>query len=161
MAALTSDRNTEYSLGDLLSIPVAGSTRIFAGALVCSNAAGYAVPAADTAGYIIEGVAVAQADNRTGSNGDVEVVVRRRGRFRLDCASALDQAAQGARVYVSDDHTVAAADDVTNDVAAGVIDRVQGSDECWVSIDAVVLSGRAWSPATTTTAAATTTTSGA
>ncbi len=47
MAPLTQDRNTEYSLGDLLAIPVAGETRIFAGSLVCSNGSGYAVPASD------------------------------------------------------------------------------------------------------------------
>ncbi len=157
MTALTSDRNTEYSLGDLLSMPVAAGARVFAGALVCSNADGYAVRASDTAGLVFEGVATAQADNRTGADGDVRVVVRRRGRYLLDSASALDQSALGAQVYAADDHTVAAAADVTNTVAVGVIDRVEAADECWVSIDAAVLAGRAW---TATTAAATTTTAG-
>jgi len=154
MAALTSDRNTEYSLGDLLSIPVAAETRIFAGSLVCSNADGYAVPAADTAGLVFEGVATAQADNRNGADGDLSVVVRRRGRYRLDCASALDQSALSAQVYAEDDQTVAVAGDVDNDVAVGVIDKVEGAGDCWVSIDAAVLAGKSWSPATTTTAAA-------
>jgi len=154
MAALTSDRNTEYSLGDLLSIPVAAETRIFAGSLVCSNADGYAVPAADTAGLIFEGVATAQADNRNGADGDLNVVVRRRGRYRLDCASALDQSALSAQVYAEDDQTVAVAGDVDNDVAVGVIDKVEGAGDCWVSIDAAVLAGKSWSPATTTTTAA-------
>lgn len=154
MAALTSDRNTEYSLGDLLSIPVAAETRIFAGSLVCSNADGYAVPAADTAGLIFEGVATAQADNRNGAGGDLNVVVRRRGRYRLDCASALDQSALSAQVYAEDDQTVAVAGDVDNDVAVGVIDKVEGAGDCWVSIDAAVLAGKSWSPATTTTTAA-------
>lgn len=154
MAALTSDRNTEYSLGDLLSIPVAAETRIFAGSLVCSNADGYAVPAADTAGLVFEGVATAQADNRNGADGDLNVVVKRRGRYRLDCASALDQSALSAQVYAEDDRTVAVAGDVDNDVAVGVIDKVEGAGDCWVSIDAAVLAGKSWSPATTTTAAA-------
>ena len=154
MAALTSDRNTEYSLGDLLSIPVAAATRIFAGSLVCSDADGYAVPAADTAGLVFEGVATAQADNRTGEAGDLSVVVRRRGRYRLDCASGLDQSALSAKVYAYDDHTVAAADDVTNDVLVGVIDKVEGAGDCWVSIDEAALAGKSWSAATTTTAGA-------
>ncbi len=154
MAALTSDRNTEYSLGDLLSIPVAAETRIFAGSLVCSNADGYAVPAADTAGLVFEGVATAQADNRNGADGDLNVVVKRRGRYRLDCASALDQSALSAQVYAEDDRTVAVAGDVDNDVAVGVIDKVEGAGDCWVSIDAAVLAGKSWSPATTTTTAA-------
>ena len=153
MAALTSDRNTEYSLGDLLSIPVAAETRIFAGSLVCSNADGYAVPAADPAGLIFEGVATAQADNRNGAGGDLNVVVRRRGRYRLDCASALDQSALSAQVYAEDDQTVAVAGDVDNDVAVGLIDKVEGAGDCWVSIDAAVLAGKVWSPVTTTTTA--------
>jgi len=159
MAALTSDRNTEYSLGDLLSMPVAAGSRIFAGALVCSDAAGYAVRAADSAGLIFEGVATAQADNRLGAAGDARVVVRRRGRYRLDCASLLDQSALGAQVFAVDDHTVAAAGGVQHGVAVGVIDKVEAAHECWVSIDAAVLAGKAWS-ATTTTAGATTTPGG-
>ncbi len=158
MAALTSDRNTEYSLGDLLSIPVAASTRIFAGSLVCIGADGYAVPAADTAGLLFAGVATARADNLNGADGDVRVVVRRRGRYRFDYQGALSQAALGGRVYAADDQTVDSANGVTNDVLVGVIDRVQGSDECWLSIDAAVLAGRAWDEPTTTTAAPTTTT---
>jgi hypothetical protein len=159
MAALTSDRNTEYSLGDLLSIPVAAGSRIFAGALVCSNAGGYAVRAADSAGLVFEGVATAQADNRNGEAGDVRVVVRRRGRYRLDCASTLDQSALSAQVYAVDDHTVGVAEDVAHSVAVGVIDKVESAGECWVSIDAGVLAGKAWSaPATTTSRATTTTT---
>jgi hypothetical protein len=153
MSILTSDRNTEYSLGDLLSVPVAASTRIFAGSLVCVNALGYAVPAADTAGLLFAGVATAQADNRTGGLGALSVVVRRRGRFRFNSASALDQSALGARVYAADDQTVAVAGDVANDVPVGVIDKVESAGNGWVSIDAAVLAGRGWTtPVTTTTA---------
>jgi len=154
MTALSSDRNTEYSLGDLLSVPVAAGERIFAGSLVCVNTAGYGVPAADTAGLLFAGVATAQADNRTGSDGELSVVVRRRGRFRFDCASALDQSAVGAQVYAVDDQTVAAESDVSNSVAVGVIDRAESSGNGWVSIDAAVLAGRAWAPTTTTTSGA-------
>ncbi len=157
MAALTSDRNTEYSLGDLLSIPVAAGACIYAGALVCADADGYAVPAADAAGLIFQGVATAQADNTAGADGDLSVVVRRRGRYRYAYQGALSQAALGGRVYAVDDQTVDAADDVTNDVAVGVIDKAEGAGECWVSIDAAVLAGRAFSEPTTTT----TTTAGA
>jgi hypothetical protein len=162
MTALTSDRNTEYSLGDLLSIPVAASTRVFAGSLVCIDAEGYAVPAADSAGLIFAGVATARADNLDGSAGEVSIVVRRRGRYRFGYQGSLEQSAAGARVYAVDDQTVDNADGVSNDVAVGVIDRVEGPDDCWVSIDAAVLAGRAWTePTTTTSAPTTTTTSGA
>lgn len=161
MTALTADRNTEFSLGDLLSIPVAGSTRIFSGSLVCTNANGHAVPAADTAGYLFEGVAVARVDNRTGSDGDLSVVVRRRGRFKFDFRGGLSQAAQSARVYAADDHTVDVAADVTNDVQVGVIDRIENAGQAWVSIDRAVLEGKSWDEPTTTTAEGTTTTAAA
>lgn len=155
MAALTSDRNTEYSLGDLLSIPVAAGERIFAGSLVCSNADGQAVPASDGAGLVFEGIATAQVDNRNGSDGDLSVVVRRRGRFKLDYRGAITQAAQSARAFAVDDHTVDAADDVTNDVLVGIIDKVESAGEAWVSIDAAVLAGKDWSEPTTTTTSGT------
>ena len=143
MTALAMDRNTEYSLGDLLSVPVAASARIFAGSLVCVGADGYAVPAADTAGLLLAGVATAQADNRTGQDGDLSVVVRRRGRFRFGSSSALDQSSVGAKAFALDDQTVALAAGVSHSVAVGVIDKVESASSGWVSIDAAVLAGRA------------------
>jgi len=159
MTALTQDRNTEYSLGDLLAIPVAAGEEIFAGSLVCSSGAGYAVPAADTAGLKFEGVATENVDNSGGSDGDLSVVVRRRGRYRFGSSSALDQSALGAKVYAVDDQTVSAdAEDVTNDVLVGLIDRVEAASDCWISIDCAVLDGRAWTEPTTAAPTTTTTT---
>jgi hypothetical protein len=152
MAALTSDRNTEYSLGDLLSVPVAANTRVFSGSLVCVNSSGYAVPAADSAGLKFMGVATAQADNRNGANGDLSVIVRRRGRYRLDYAGTLVQSGLGASVYAVDDHTVDAANGVTDDVLVGSIAKPAGSDQCWVDIDLAAIQGSAWQEPTTTTA---------
>jgi hypothetical protein len=156
MTALTQDRNTEWSLSDMLALPVAAGERIFSGSLVCSNEHGYAVPAADAAGLKFEGVALEQADNRAGESGDLSITVRRRGRFRFASATPLDQSALGAKVYAVDDQTVAAdAAGVANDVLVGVIERVEASDDCWILIDPAVQTGKAWSPApaTTTTAA--------
>jgi hypothetical protein len=144
MAGLTGDRNTEYSLGDLLSIPVAAGARIFGGALVCTDAGGYAMPAKDAPGLTFQGIATAQVDNRSGADGAVRVVVRRRGRYRLDCSSTVRQAAMSAWVYALDDHTVAPAHHTANGVPVGVIDRPENSEECWVSIDAAVLQGNPW-----------------
>jgi len=155
MTALTQDRNTEYSLGDLLAIPVEAGVRIFAGSLVCSNASGYAVPADDSAGLVFEGVATEQADNRLGADGDENVVVRRRGRYRFACQTSLDQSAMSAQVYVVDDQTVSAyAAEVSNDVVCGVIDKIDGAHDCWISIDHDVLAGQSWTEPTTTTTAA-------
>jgi hypothetical protein len=142
MTALTADRNTEYSLGDLLSVPVAAGATLYAGSLVALDADGYAVPAADTAGLTLAGVAVARVDNSAGADGALNVILRRRGRYRLASASALTQASIGASVYAADDQTVALVADVTNDIAAGVVDKVESASDCWVSIDAAVLAGR-------------------
>ena len=154
MAALSADRNTEYSLGDLLSIPVAATETIYAGALVCTDADGYAVPAADTAGLTFAGVATARADNASGADAAISVVVRRRGRYKLDYQGWLTQAGMSAKVYVVNDQTVDAANGTTNDIQVGIIAKVEAAGECWVDIDAVVLAGKAWDEPTTTTAGA-------
>jgi hypothetical protein len=156
MAALTRDRNTAYSLGDLLAIPVAAATQIFAGSLVCCNAAGYAVPADDAVGYIFMGVAEAGVDNRLGDDGDLDVVVRRRGRFRFASDTALDQSTLGACVFAVDDQTIVADEaEETNDVFVGILARVEAADDCWVDIAPIC---REWEVPTTTTAAGATTT---
>jgi len=151
MAALSSDRNTEYSLGDLLAIPVAGSTEIFAGSLVCTDSGGYAVPGADTAGYTFEGVATEHVDNSAGSAGDKRAIVRRRGRYHFDCASPLNQASMSGEVCVSDDQTVADDSDVTNGIACGRIDKIESDGSVWISIDRYAATGKSWAPPTTTT----------
>ena len=159
MSALTQDRNTEYSLGDLLAVPVAAATTIYAGSMVCVNSAGYAVPAADTAGFTFVGVATEKIDNSDGANGDLSIVVRRRGRYRFGCQTNLNQSAQSAAVYAVDDQTVSAdAAETTNDVRVGTIDKIESGGDCWVSIDDAVIAGVAWTEPTTTAAPTTTTT---
>ena len=153
MTALTQDRKTDYSLGDLLAIPVAAGETIYTGSLVCTNPEGYAVPAADSAGYTFEGVATERADNSDGSDGDVTVVVRRRGRYRFACASNLGQAAMSGEVCVADDQTVADDSDVLNSVACGRIGRIEAGGDVWISIDHYTQAGKTWSPPTTTTTA--------
>ena len=81
MSALTRDRATPYREGIEVEYPVAANMKIYAGSLVCVNAAGYAVPAADTSGYRFAGVALEQVDN---SDGGKNVRVRRAGVFEFD-----------------------------------------------------------------------------
>ena len=152
MAQLTHDRSTQYSLGDLLAVPVAAGEAIYSGSLVASNGSGYAVPASDSAGIVFEGVAVEQADNSDGSDGEVQVIVRRRGRYLFDAQSPLDESARSAPAYAVDDHTVEADEtQVSSSVQVGVIDKLENSGECWISIDADALNTRTWSEPTTTT----------
>ena len=152
MAQLTHDRGTQYSLGDLLAVPVAAGQCIYSGALVASNDSGYAVPASDSSGLVFEGVAVERADNSDGADGDVNVIVRRRGRYLFDAQSPLDESARSAPAYAVDDQTVEAdGSQVSNSVQVGVIDRIENPGECWISVDADVLNPRTWSEPTTTT----------
>ncbi|TVR08010.1 MAG: hypothetical protein EA385_11115 [Salinarimonadaceae bacterium] len=109
MAALTNDRNTRRRAGDLYSDPVAAATIIYAGALVCLNAAGNAVPGATATGLKARGVATARVDNSDGSAGDA-VVESEAGVFRFANSTAGDAIARadiGADAWIVDDQTVA------------------------------------------------------
>ena len=119
MAALTADKKVVYYDGKYDSHPVAASTTIYKGALVCINASGYAVPAADTASFKFVGWAVAQADNSSGSAADIDVVVQTEGVIEL-AGSGFALTSVGSKVYVSDDQTVALSG-VTNDVEVGKV----------------------------------------
>lgn len=86
MMALTKDHNTTRKENDLASYGVAADVKIFAGSMVCLNAAGYAVPGTDTAGLRFVGVAREYVDNTAGANGDKSVLVRRDGIFDFAAA---------------------------------------------------------------------------
>ena len=103
--AATKDILTPRQEGILFSFPVYRSVKIYAGTMVCVAAAhGYAIPAADAAGNIFVGIAAEQANNSSGSDGDVSVKVWRRGIFELP-ATSITQAMVGDPMYVVDDQT--------------------------------------------------------
>src|SRR4030066_139630 len=104
MSALTRDRATPYREGIEVEYLVAANTKIYAGSLVCVNAAGYAAPAADTIGYQIAGVALEQVDNSDGSDGGKHVRLRRAGVFEFDAVS-ISQNMVGVAMYATDDHS--------------------------------------------------------
>jgi len=130
---LSADRATAYRDGLEQELPVAASTLIYAGSLVAVDAAGYAVPAADAAGLVVMGVAMARADNSAGAAGDIQVVVRRRGVFRFK-GSGLAQAQVGQDMYAVDDQTVAAASVTTNDIKVGRLVAYISASDGWVAI---------------------------
>ena len=105
MANITDDRNTYYR-GQYTSydLPVAASTKIYAGGVVGLNAAGYAVPASG-AGIKLPARAGKTVDNLAGGNGAATVPVIR-GEVGLDAGAGITQAAVGTVVYFADDHTV-------------------------------------------------------
>lgn len=140
MSALSAARHTWHErtrMGDTLRIPMAADAVIYQGGMVCVDADGYAVAAADTANYKFAGVACEDPqnpavtyDNTGGSDGDVYVVVRCAGRFRFKYSSpevgaAINQNMMMAEVYVQDDQTVSVHPwDSVNDVRCGHVCRL-------------------------------------
>lgn len=76
MTALTSDRNTSTAIGNARQGSVATGQKIFAGALVMRNAAGYLVKG--VTGLTLTGVGRADdlVDNTAGADGDLSLVYR-------------------------------------------------------------------------------------
>lgn len=136
MAALTDDKKTEYRVGEEIAVPVDDGDIIYAGALVCVNAGGYAVPASDTSGLKFVGVARERADNSAGADGAISVLVRRKGVFKMALGSAITQASLGADVCAVDDQTVDLASATTNDIVVGKIVEIIDSTHAWVELSA-------------------------
>lgn len=139
MAALTADRVTK-SKGPLRRqrYKVAASAVLYAGAMVCLNATGFAVPASDTAGLSnVVGIVVAKADNTGGADGAIDVIVEYGGAFLINCAAAVTQADVGRDAMASDDQTVSDAGAMTNDIVVGrILEFVdEAQDKVWVNID--------------------------
>lgn len=132
MSALTRDRATPYREGIEMEYSVAANTKIFAGSLVCVNATGYAVPAADTSGYRFAGVAMEQVDNSGGSDGAKVVRLRRAGVFEFD-AGSITQDMVGTDMYAADDHTF---DDAagSNGIKVGRLVKYVSATRGWIDI---------------------------
>lgn len=111
MAALISARvkNQPRSTG-FLTLPVKGSTTIFAGALVCLDATGYAVPGAVATTLTAMGIAEETVAN-AGADGAKSVTVRTSAGeldhlLENDGTNAVTIVHVGKAVYVQDDQTV-------------------------------------------------------
>lgn len=131
MAALTADRNTAMKDGELISVPVAASVKIYAGAKVVANASGYAAPATAAASLTYLGRAEEMADNSTGANGAISVLVRRKKAFKWanKAGDLVTVALIGKSCYIEDDQTVRATASGTS--ASGKVLAIE-SDGVWV-----------------------------
>ena len=134
MTALTAAKEAERQDGEIIPYKVAASTTIYKGALVCDNTSGYAVPAADTSGYVLLGVAVETVTCGT-TAGAVSVRVYKTGVFKMAKASAA-QTDIGVLMYVLDDATVAASS--TNSIKAGYVIDIIDTSNIRLRIDTVV-----------------------
>jgi len=133
LTALTANYDAERKDGILVAYKVAADAVIFKGALVCLNADGYLIPAADAAGLKFAGVAYEKGDNADGDAGDVTVRVWKDGSFRVAKAAAA-QADLGAAAYCLDDNTVATSS--THSLKAGTVVELCGSTAVRVLIRA-------------------------
>ncbi|TSA13003.1 MAG: hypothetical protein D4R73_01530 [Deltaproteobacteria bacterium] len=129
--ALTKDRATAYREGIEIEYPVA-AVKIYAGSMVCINAAGYAAPAADTVNFKFVGVALEQVDNSTGQAGDKTIRVRRSGVFEFK-ASSIAQSDVGKQMYVVNDETF----DESNPgqgILCGILTKFISATRGWLDI---------------------------
>jgi len=136
--ALSADKLTEYTEGVDISIPVDDGDKIYEGAMVCVNASGYAVVGADASGLIFMGIAREQADNTSGSDGAINVTVRRRGLFNMTFHTAISIANVGDNVFIYDDGTVDLTGNVTYNIFVGVIAKYIDTTHAWVDIEPAI-----------------------
>ena len=129
MAALTANYDSERKDGLLVSYKVAAGALIYKGALVCLDAAGYAVPAADELGLEFVGVAYERGDNAAGVDGDVRARVWKDGAFRVSMPG-VELKDLGRTAYIIDDNTVMTPNPlkVKWDISAGTIVEIPADD---------------------------------
>lgn len=101
--AASANANVVRAIGDHASYPVTAATKLFKGEMI-SVVDGYAASLTD--GTKFEGHVVEQADNTSGSAGDIEVKVLH-GRYMLEVTlTNVDRNMTGAVVYAVDDNTL-------------------------------------------------------
>ncbi|MDA3832597.1 MAG: hypothetical protein PF495_04295 [Spirochaetales bacterium] len=135
MTALSEDKQIEIQDGVEKDIQVAATEKIFAGALSCVNAAGYALEGSDTAGLIFQGIAMSQQDNSSGANGDLDIVLRRRGLIKCILGTAISIANVGDKVFLVDDQTVDITANVFNHIPCGIIAGYIDTTHAWIDIE--------------------------
>lgn len=133
MTALTQDRNTLRRDGVQTEPPVAAGARIYGGALVAINAAGFAVPGSTATGLIGAGVAEQRADNTGAAAGAIRVRLNRLPHCfgNSDSADAITLADVGSDCYIVDDQTVAKTNGSGTRSRAGRVFDVDG-EGVWV-----------------------------
>lgn len=141
MTALTTGRNTSLRLGDHRVEPMAAAVKVFMGAIVMRNAAGYVTKGATATGCIGVGRASDTFDNSAGAAGDLRCEYRT-GIFGFAnlAADLVTQADVGKLCYIADDQTVAKTDGTATRSPAGYVDGIEGST-VWVRLDEAVTRG--------------------
>ncbi len=137
--ALSAARNTlqkgDQAINSVETYPVAATKKIYQGALVVLNATGFAEPATAATAKKAVGRAEALADNTTGADGAISIVVRS-GTFKYLNSAAGDAIAKtevGKPCFAVDDQTVAKTDGTGTRSVAGIVEQVD-TDGVWVEV---------------------------
>lgn len=109
--ALTKDRNTKVQGQYRSSAPKAAAVKIFQGAMVSYNVAGFLKPSDNTVSEVFAGIADETVDNSGGAAGDKRCRLKRGAPF-LMAEGALVQADVGNKVYCTADNVIANAGNV-------------------------------------------------
>lgn len=134
MAALIANRSTKRrENASTESHPVGAATKIYQGAMVVLNAAGWAVPGVTATTVKPLGRAEHQADNSAGANGDINVRIRKGVLQFANSASGdlITRADIGNSAYIVDDQTVAKTSGGSTRSVAGIIRDVDAAG-VWV-----------------------------
>ncbi|MGB0683398.1 MAG: hypothetical protein ACPGOV_11845 [Magnetovibrionaceae bacterium] len=134
MTALTRDRATQRRSGDIWQDPVAAATTIYAGSIVCLDAAGNLVPGSTATTLKVRGRAEEMVDNASGLAGD-KTCRSRRGIHAFENSAAADEITRadiGNDAWIVDDQTLAKTDGGATRSKAG---RIVDLDECGVWIE--------------------------
>lgn len=137
MTALTATRKIDVVAGGTSRYrvaKVAGDAVIYKGALIGRNGDGYVVPAANTAGLVIMGVAQQTVDATDAADGDYEVnyLTGVTVPFKNDGTNPVAQANLGLPVWVQDDQTVRGTPG--NRVIAGYAESIASNGDVMVFV---------------------------
>ncbi len=134
MTALAEDKAGRDKRGVAFGhqVGVKDAETIYLGALVVYAADGYLAAATDVASLAIAGVATESADNSSGADGALTIVVET-GHVEKFVGSGLAITQHGMNVFVLDDATVTDAAGATNDLKVGTLIELDGTD-AWVHV---------------------------
>lgn len=134
MTALSAaKKSVDRQDGDVVSFKQA-AVKIWEGALVSVNAAGYVTNATDTTAEVVVGVADQTVDNSAGAAGDLSIKVRRTGVYNFVFGGTATIADVNTLVYAVDNQTVDLVGVTTNDILVGRIVEVVTATKVRVDI---------------------------
>ena len=137
MANLTADLQLDFR-GEIRiqKLPMLTNIKIFKGALVVYDAAGFAANGSDIAGVKFAGIANETVDNTGGASGAKSIEVAN-GEYKLT-GSSLEQADAGRLVYIgADNQTVTDGTGATNDIPVGTLIEFLSATSGWVNTLAI------------------------